>query len=70
MIFGMVGLAALGWQLFEALRKMEIRIRGGEVIRCEDSPITFWLMVALNLPMLAVCTWLVLSGAQRVFFAN
>jgi hypothetical protein len=67
MIFGLFGLAALGWQLFNALRAMEIKMRGGGVIRRDDRPIAFWLMIAFNLPMLALCTWLVLSGLERVF---
>jgi hypothetical protein len=65
MIFGLVGLALLGWQLFRALSTMEIEMRGGRVMRRDEQPIQFWLAVAAHLPMLAVCTWIVLSGIDR-----
>ena len=67
MIFGLIGLAALGWQLFNALCTMEIKMRGGGVIRRDERPTAFWLMVVIHFPMLAICTWLALSGLERVF---
>ena len=59
-IFGALGLAASGWQMFEALRAMEFKMRGGAVIRRNEKPKAFWLMAACHIPFMGVCLWLVL----------
>jgi hypothetical protein len=59
-IFGGFGLVLLGWQMFESLRTMEIRMRGGAVIRRNEKPKLFWLIIALQLPIMAIFLWLVL----------
>ena len=53
-IFGVFGLGAIGWKVVRAPCTMEMKMRGGGVIRYEDRPIAFSLIVASSTPFLAV----------------
>ena len=66
-MFGGFGIALIGWQLIEALRTMEIKMRGGGVVRTDERPKVFWLIIASPLPMLAVRTWPALQARGRIF---
>ena len=59
-IFGWFLLIVTSWQLFEAIRTRQFRMRWGRVVRRDESPGEFWLMVVAHLPLLAVRAWLAL----------
>jgi hypothetical protein len=66
-IFGWIGLGLIGWQVAQAIGTGQVRMRGGSLLRREDNPRSFWLGVAVHIPMLAICTWLALSAFRRIF---
>jgi hypothetical protein len=59
-IFCGFALMLLSWQLFEALRTTEIKMRGGGVIRRDEKPELFWFAVASHLPIIGIFLWVVL----------
>jgi hypothetical protein len=61
----LVGFVAVAWQLFNALLTKEVRMRSGGVVRRDDKPIAFWLLIVFHLPILAGLFWIVLSRAQQ-----
>jgi hypothetical protein len=44
----LVMLPLFGWQLFNCLRTMEVRLRGGTTIYRHERPRLFWVLVGIN----------------------
>jgi hypothetical protein len=65
-IFGWVGLILIGWQMAEAIAKGKMRMRWGWAIRKDENPRRFWSIIVVQLPMLAICTWLAMFAFQRI----
>ncbi|MGJ4947619.1 hypothetical protein [Bradyrhizobium sp. HKCCYLS20291] len=55
----------IGWQLFRSIITMKIKLRGGEIIRRDEQPVRFWLMIGGQLPVLTVFIWIAMTGVQR-----
>jgi hypothetical protein len=55
-----ISLVAICWQLFQALRFQEFRMRAGLTIYKHESPRLFWLIFVSSFPLMGVLLAIVL----------